>query len=92
LKLLKQSGKPFIARIRLIPGVNADAANLRGCAALLAGAPNLLEVQLLPYNPAAPAKYRSVGRKFSPEITEESVPFDEFRDRFIAAGLPCAIL
>lgn len=85
LELLKQSGKPFIARIPLIPGVNADAANLRGCAALLAGAPNLLEVQLLPCNPAAPAKYRSAGRTFPLELTEEPVPLEELRALFPAA-------
>jgi pyruvate formate lyase activating enzyme len=92
LKLLKQSGKPFIARLPLIPGANADAENLRNCAALLAGAPNLLEVQLLPYNPAAPAKYRSAGRNFPLELPDNPVPYDEFRDLFVAGGLPCAVL
>lgn len=92
LDLLKQSGKPFVARLPLIPGVNADAENLRGCAALLAGAPNLLEVQLLPYNPAAPAKYRSAGREFSLRIPEAALPLEELRGLFLAAGLPCTVL
>ncbi len=92
LELLKQSEKPFVARIPLIPGANADAANLRGCAALLAGASNLLEVQLLPYNPAAPAKYRSTGRNFTLDLPDEPVPYEEFRNLFLANGLPCSVL
>jgi len=79
LELLKQSGKPFIARLPLISGVNADAANL-------------LEVQLLPYNPAAPAKYRSAGRHFPLEFNDEPVPFEEFRNIFTVFGLSCVIL
>lgn len=92
LKLLKQSKKPFVARIPLIPGANAGAENLRNCAALLAGAPNLLEVQLLPCNPAAPAKYRSAGREFTLDIPGDPLPFEELRRIFTAAGLPCSVL
>ena len=64
LELLKSSGRPFVIRIPVIPGCNGDMDNMEACAGLVSGAGNLLQVQLLPYNPAAPAKSRAAGREF----------------------------
>lgn len=64
LEQLKQSGKPFIARIPLIKGVNDDRNNLLATAKLLKGASGLQRVELLPYNGAAGAKYSMTGKPF----------------------------
>jgi pyruvate formate lyase activating enzyme len=71
LELLKRSGIPFIARIPLIRGVNDDIINIERTAGLLTGADNLMHAELLPYNSAAGAKYRLIGREFKPAYSEE---------------------
>lgn len=74
LKILKASGKPFIARIPLIEGVNDDEENLTATAELLADANSLLQVELLPYNGAAGAKYKMVGQPFPYDFHAPSSP------------------
>ena len=74
LRWLKASGKPFIARIPLIPGVNDSAIAKEGFARLLEGPSGLLRVELLPYNFAAGAKYPFVGRTYSPGFDETRAP------------------
>jgi len=73
LGLLKESGKPFIIRIPLIPGINDGDENLYETSKLLAGSKNLLKVELLPYNQFTKTKYRSLGREYHP-------PFDETKE------------
>jgi len=70
LKRLKRSEVPFVVRIPVIPGVNDESDNLEMLAELLSGTENLREIQFLPYNPAAPAKYSCVGRKILLNISE----------------------
>lgn len=77
LRRVSDSGVPFVARVPLIPGVTDTLDNQAGIAAALRGLPGLLRVELLPYNRAAGAKYRALGRAFQPE-------FDE--DRLVAAA------
>lgn len=71
---LKESGVPFVARIPCIPGVNDTREAKDGVARLLAGAPNLLKVELLPYNRLAGAKYAKLGRSYSPGFDGNRVP------------------
>ncbi len=66
LAWLKASGKPFVARIPLIPSVTDTVDNFAAIAELLKGSANLREIQLLPYNFAAGAKYALVGREYKP--------------------------
>ena len=56
-RMLCQGSTPFIIRIPVIPGVNDNDANYRAVAELVAGAPALLRVELLPYHVTAGAKY-----------------------------------
>jgi pyruvate formate lyase activating enzyme len=70
LHLLARSGVPYVIRIPLVPGVTDTDANLSAIAALLLGLPGLQEVHLLPYNPAAGAKYPAAGMTFRPEYDE----------------------
>ena len=83
------SGKPFIARIPLIKGVNDDIGNLTATAELLSGATNLQRVELLPYSSLAGAKYAMVGKSYSESFTApdtvDLTPFREF-------GIECKVM
>lgn len=74
LETLIGSGKPFIIRIPLIPGVNDDEANLEATAALLEGAAGLQRVEFLPYHKTAGAKYPMVGRSYNPGFDTQIPP------------------
>ena len=76
LRALAASRIPFVARHTLIPGVNDSPAELDSFAALLAslGAPSLIRAELLPYNPAAGAKYPMARMKFVPSWDEKAKP------------------
>lgn len=58
---LKHSGKEFVFRIPLIPGITDTEENLRACAEIAEEYP----VELLNYNPLAGAKYEMLGMKYS---------------------------
>jgi len=60
LRFLMDSGKPFLLRVPLIPGITDTDENLAAIARFAGDAP----VELLPYNTMAGAKYPSVGRGF----------------------------
>ena len=60
LRILQESGKPHLLRTPLIPGVTDTAENLRAIAQLAGDSP----VELLEYNPFAPAKYAQLGVEF----------------------------
>ena len=55
---LRTSGIPFVFRVPLIPGVNDSTADRAAFAAFAQGA----DMEFLPYNPAAGAKYQMLGR------------------------------
>ena len=74
LETLIGSGKQFIARIPLIPGVNDGRENLEATAALLEGATGLQRVELLPYHKTAGAKYPMVSREYHPGFDTEIPP------------------
>jgi len=82
---------PFIVRIPLIPGVNDGAANLEATARLIAGAPALRGIELLPYNTMAPAKYARAGRTFSPGFDTTLQPLVDTAV-FAKYEIPCEVL
>jgi len=90
LALLARMPVPCVIRVPLIPGVTDTEANLGAIAAAAGTLPNLLRVDLLPYNRAAGGKYRACGMEFRPG-------FDESRSSrtatapFVAAGLPVVV-
>ena len=91
LAWLKASGRPFIARIPLIPGVNDAPETLERFAELLRGESGLTGVELLPYHLTAGAKYALLGLAYEP-------PFDPARAAradpapFLARGLACRVM
>lgn len=97
LGLLMRSGRPFIARIPLIPGVNDGAENLKRTAERLAPARGrgLVRVEILPYNRAAGAKYAQLGRSYNPGLptagmeaprTENAAVFAEYGIEYEVLG------
>jgi pyruvate formate lyase activating enzyme len=86
LQLMSESGKPFIIRVPLVPGVTDTDENLAGIANTVAKLPGLIEVDLLPYNRAAGSKYEYAGMKFMPEY-DEARPLNINMQIFERAGL-----
>jgi pyruvate formate lyase activating enzyme len=86
LQLLGESGKPFVIRVPLVPGVTDTDDNLAGIAEVVAKIPGLVEVDLLPYNRAAGAKYRYAGMEFKPDY-DEARPLNFNTQIFEQAGL-----
>ena len=78
LRILKESGKPFIARVPLISGLNDGDTEMRQIAELLQGESGLERVELLPYNEAAGAKYKMIGKPY---------PYDFYAPRNIHADI-----
>lgn len=70
LGVLTELAVPFVARVPLIPGVTDTDENLAAIAEKVRGRPNLVRVDLLPYNKAAGAKYEFAGMKFKPDYDE----------------------
>jgi pyruvate formate lyase activating enzyme len=86
LRVLNELGVPFVIRVPLIPGVTDTGANLSAIARTVAGMPGLQRIDLLPYNPAAGAKYAACGMVFQPtfnEAAESNVNLSYFK----SAGL-----
>jgi pyruvate formate lyase activating enzyme len=91
LAWLKESGRRFVARIPLIPGVNDGPAELNGFARMLEGARGLERVELLPYNNAAGAKYPLVGREWNPGFDETAAPNAD-TSPFASYGIDCVVM
>lgn len=71
---LRTSGKPFVVRIPLIPGVNDNEANMLAVLGAIRGAASLLRVELMPYNKLAGAKYPMLGKVFNPPFDAAKTP------------------
>ena len=91
LENLKRSGKPFVIRVPLIPGVNDTEENLTATAELLAGAEHLQKVELLPYHQTAGAKYEMLNKEYAPDFdTEREV--NKMTSCFTDRQIPCSVL
>ncbi len=83
LQIMSDSGKPFVIRVPLVPGVTDTHQNLVAIARTVAGLPGLQTVDLLPYNKVAGAKYPAAGMEFKPDYDEtrevdvNTRPFDQ---------------
>lgn len=74
LAWLCASGRPFVVRIPLIPGVNDTRENMLRTCLLVKDAPGLGRVGLLRYHKTAGAKYAMVGRTYAPAFDPEAGP------------------
>jgi len=71
LGVLKNSAKPFILRVPLIPGITDTRENMEASGQLVRGAAGLVRVELLPYHMTAAVKYARLGRPFRPGFDVE---------------------
>ena len=90
LNLLAALPTPCVIRVPLVPGVTDTEENLIAIARAAAQAPNLVRVDLLPYNRAAGGKYAACGLEFRPQW-DESQPVRKATHAFDAAGVPVTI-
>ena len=77
IRLVAELGVPFIIRIPLIEGVNADETNMEATACFLASLPVAPLVELLPYHDTGKDKHRRIGSRYNPEGIAMSTPTDE---------------
>ena len=91
LDQLKDSGKPFVIRIPLIPGVNDTHENKLATAELLKDAKALERVELLPYHQTAGAKYSMVGAEYDPGF-DVTRPVDNSFTEFEKYNIPVRVL
>ena len=86
-RTLMASGVPYIFRVPFIHGVNTGEENLRAMADFLRKADKPPNVEFLPYNTMAGAKYRMVGLTYG-ESFEPPLPEDIERAKTILKDLP----
>lgn len=95
IRQLKLSGKPYIIRMPLIPGINDTPELLQKAIRFIQQEPgNLLDVQLLPYHAGAVSKMRRMGLPVPPELPEnDGVVPEAIRQMFREAfpGLPASM-
>ena len=75
LEQLKESGKPFVIRMAMIPGVNTDEIHFYAVAEQLLTVRDRVSIELLPYNPFSAAKYPWLDMKFgfAPDFVSEEM-------------------
>jgi pyruvate formate lyase activating enzyme len=91
LELLKNSGKPHIVRVPVIPGVNDDDVHYGSIADLLKDDKSLIQVELLPYHKTAGAKYSMFNMEYRPEFDTERTP-NLNTGAFLSRNVPIAVI
>jgi pyruvate formate lyase activating enzyme len=91
LSYLGRSGKPFVIRVPLIPGVNDTDDNINATAELVQGMECLQKVELLPYHQTAGAKFSMIGEQYSPSFNTEQ-PANRNTSCFANHGIACSVL
>ena len=86
-EMLAEGDTPFILRMPIIPGVNDVREHFETVAGLVRGAKALVRIDILPYQRAAGAKYRMVGKTYAPDFDENAAP-RYYTEVFDAAGIP----
>ena len=87
-KKLIVSGKSFVIRIPLIPGVTDTKENYLAVADFFNKAENLMYIELLPYNSLAGVKYEWLNRIYNPGFDTKQMP--AFREEILKqAGIRC---
>ena len=87
IEMLAKGNTPFILRMPIIPGVNDNEEHFRTAAELVADAPALVRIDVLPYQAAAGAKYGMVNHEYRPDFDETQRP--KFHTEcFAARGIP----
>jgi pyruvate formate lyase activating enzyme len=64
LEYLSRQGAKIIIRLPVIPGINNDSENIERTGTFLSSLAGVNQVNILPYHPAAEAKYKNLGVKY----------------------------
>ena len=94
VKKLGRSGKPFILRTPLIPGVNDDADEISSISAFIAeNAPNVMYYELLNLNPLGASKYEALGtdNMFRDTKPLSNDAIDALKEKAQATGIPVRV-
>lgn len=80
-RLAEMLGDPerLLVRIPLIPGCTAQEENVATIGRIVAGIDSRIPVELMNFNPLAAAKYRRMGRAFTPVDTSTAYSPNELR-------------
>ena len=81
IEWLKKSGKQFVFRVPLIPGITDTEHNLKAISDIVGD----YRTELMPYNPLAGAKYGMVGMEYS--LPDERNREDDYEKYFQNAVL-----
>ena len=83
IRLLAEKGHPFLVRIPLIEGINADQQNIDATGRFLSTLPSPVTVHLLPYHDVGKDKHRRMmpPSAYNPQSYPMSSPTDETLDR-----------
>lgn len=91
IRLLDEMEKPFIVRIPLIVGVNADERNIETTARFLSRLSRKPLVELLPYHDTGKDKHRRLWSEYNPDHILMSTPDEALLQRcigqFVAYGI-----
>ena len=92
IRLLAKSGRPFVLRLPLVPGMNDGDSELEAAADFFAGicTSTLKEVQLLPYHGGAAAKFRQLGIEHVPLRLSSTAINPSAVEIFKSRALPCS--
>lgn len=90
LRILAHSGKNFVIRIPLIPGVTDTKENITAVAEILAQN-QIFYAELLPYNTMAGGKYKMLMREYTPKFDTKNSP-QAHPDLFEKCGIQTKIL
>lgn len=90
LRILAHSGKEFVIRIPLIPGVTDTKENITAVAEILAQN-QIFYAELLPYNTMAGGKYKMLMREYTPKFDTKISP-QAHTDLFEKSGIQTKIL
>ena len=86
-RTLCASGKPFVTRVPLIPGVTDTESNLSAIAAFMRDN-GVTYVETLPYNQMAGSKYPMVMRAYAPDF-DVTRPLNDGEAIFKTRGIRC---
>ncbi len=92
LATLDRSGKQYIVRVPLIPGITDTAENLKDITYLSANLNNIQRIELMPYNPFAGAKYSWLSKKYELSHLPFSTDLSEVAKLFEKQEVPYKVL
>lgn len=77
IRRLTAIGTPFVIRIPLITGINADTENIEATGRFLTSLSTALTVHLLPYHDVGKDKHLRIGSTYNPDDIPMATPSDD---------------